>query len=272
VLALEHGGSAIYYITDDEPAPIREWLPALAADISAEEDRRFHVPVDDEDDLAVIWRCWRMLDEALTNGEVDAAWFAPLRDLSVIPNAAGVLTPPTRLVVDDMPGVAAALNLGDAVIRRKEGMWRAFQAAGVRSLTEAVTIEILHMRETTRDGAIRARMQDRRATLARILDEDAGGIQRLTAALAGLSFPESPALRIRYHLPDFRLSSAETSLNALYVPADLLENRAAQLISCPADGAWPWMLIAKEFARPLSRPDPRAACVQPVRRAQRHIT
>jgi Domain of unknown function (DUF3883) len=220
-------------------------------DISGEEDRRFHVPVDDVDDLAVIWRCWRMLDEALSNGEIDPAWFAPLRNLAVIPNDAGVLTPPTRLLVDDMPGVAAALNIGDAVIRRKEGMWRAFQAAGVRSLTEAVIIEILHMRETTRDGAVRARMQDRRPALARILDEDPDGIERLTAALRELSFPESPALRVRYHLPDFQLSSAETSLNALYVPADLLENRTAQLISCPADGAWPWMLIAKEFARAL---------------------
>jgi len=219
--------------------------------ISGEEDRRFHTPVNDADDLAVIWRCWRMLDEALADDEVDAAWFAPLGSLPVIPNDAEILTPPTRLLVDDMPGVAAVLNIGDAVIRRKEGMWRAFQAAGVRSLTEAVTIEILHLRETTRDGAVRARMQDRRTALARILDEDPDGIQRLTAALTELSFPQSPALRVRYHLPDFRLSSAETSLNALYVPADLLEDRAAQLISCPADGAWPWMLIAKEFARAL---------------------
>lgn len=223
----------------------------MLIDISSEDDRRFHVPVAGQNDLAVTWRCWRMLDEALANGEVDAAWFAPLRNLPVIPNDAGVLTPPTRLLVDDMPGVAATLNIGDAVIRRKEGMWRAFQAAGVRSLTEAVTIEILHMLETTRDGAVRARMRDRRPALARILDEDPDGIQRLAAALGELSFPGSPALRVRYHLPDFRLSSAETSLNALYVPADLLENRAAQLISCPADGAWPWMLIAKEFARAL---------------------
>jgi hypothetical protein len=220
-------------------------------DISGEEDRRFHVPVDDEDDLAVIWRCWQMLEEALGDGEVNAAWFAPLRNLPVIPNDAGVLTPPTRLLVDDMPGVAAALNIGDAVVRRKEGMWRAFQAAGVRSLTEAVAIEILHMRETTRDGAVRARLQERRPALARILDADPDGIQRLVAALGELSFPESPTLRVRYHLRDFRLSSAEASLNALYVPADLPENRAAQLISCPADGAWPWMLIAKEFARAL---------------------
>jgi hypothetical protein len=220
-------------------------------DISTEEDRRFHIPVNDQGDLAVIWRCWRMLDEALANGEVDVAWFAPLSDQRVVPNAAGVLTPPNRLLVDDMPGVAAALDIGDAVIRRKEGLWRAFQAAGVRSLTEAVTIEILHMHETTRDGAVRARMHDRQSALAWVLDQDPDGIQRLAIALGELSFPESFALRVRYQLPDFRLSSAETSLKALYVPAEAQEDRAAQLISCPADGSWPWMLIAKEFARAL---------------------
>jgi nucleoside-diphosphate-sugar epimerase len=30
VLALEHDGAGIYNIVDDEPAPVREWLPVLA--------------------------------------------------------------------------------------------------------------------------------------------------------------------------------------------------------------------------------------------------
>jgi 2-alkyl-3-oxoalkanoate reductase len=43
VLALEHEGPAIYNITDDEPAAIREWLPALADALGAKPPR--HVPV-----------------------------------------------------------------------------------------------------------------------------------------------------------------------------------------------------------------------------------
>jgi 2-alkyl-3-oxoalkanoate reductase len=35
VLALDHDGSAINNITDDEPAPMREWLPTLAAALGA---------------------------------------------------------------------------------------------------------------------------------------------------------------------------------------------------------------------------------------------
>jgi len=40
VLALEHDGPAIYNIVDDEPAPVREWLPVLADALGARPPRR----------------------------------------------------------------------------------------------------------------------------------------------------------------------------------------------------------------------------------------
>jgi len=43
VLALEHDGPAIYNVVDDEPAPVREWLPVLAQALGAKPPR--HVPV-----------------------------------------------------------------------------------------------------------------------------------------------------------------------------------------------------------------------------------
>ena len=39
-LALEQGAAGIYNVVDDEPAPVREWLPALAAAIGAKPPRR----------------------------------------------------------------------------------------------------------------------------------------------------------------------------------------------------------------------------------------
>jgi nucleoside-diphosphate-sugar epimerase len=41
VLALEHEGPGIYNIVDDEPAPVREWLPVLADALGAKPPRRF---------------------------------------------------------------------------------------------------------------------------------------------------------------------------------------------------------------------------------------
>jgi 2-alkyl-3-oxoalkanoate reductase len=43
VLALEHDGPAIYNIVDDEPAPVREWLPVLAEALGAKPPRRLPV-------------------------------------------------------------------------------------------------------------------------------------------------------------------------------------------------------------------------------------
>jgi 2-alkyl-3-oxoalkanoate reductase len=43
VLALDHDGPALYNITDDEPAPSREWLPVLAEALGAKPPR--HVPL-----------------------------------------------------------------------------------------------------------------------------------------------------------------------------------------------------------------------------------
>jgi nucleoside-diphosphate-sugar epimerase len=43
VAALDHGGPGVYNIVDDEPAPVSEWLPQLAAMLGAKPPRR--VPV-----------------------------------------------------------------------------------------------------------------------------------------------------------------------------------------------------------------------------------
>jgi 2-alkyl-3-oxoalkanoate reductase len=43
VLALDHDGPAVYNITDDEPAPMRDWLPALAAALGAKPPRRIPI-------------------------------------------------------------------------------------------------------------------------------------------------------------------------------------------------------------------------------------
>ena len=41
VLALEHDGAGVYNVVDDEPAPVREWLPVLAGVLGAKPPRHF---------------------------------------------------------------------------------------------------------------------------------------------------------------------------------------------------------------------------------------
>lgn len=40
VAAVEHGEPGVYYVVDDEPAPVREWLPVLASALGAKPPRR----------------------------------------------------------------------------------------------------------------------------------------------------------------------------------------------------------------------------------------
>lgn len=42
-LSLEHEGPAVYNIVDDDPAPVRDWLPVLAQALGAKPPRRFPV-------------------------------------------------------------------------------------------------------------------------------------------------------------------------------------------------------------------------------------
>jgi nucleoside-diphosphate-sugar epimerase len=65
VLALERGEPGLYNIVDDDPAPAREWLPALAAAIGAKPPRRFPV-----------WLA------RLLAGEVGVAWMTQARAAS----------------------------------------------------------------------------------------------------------------------------------------------------------------------------------------------
>jgi len=40
VAAVEHGSRGVYSVVDDEPAPVAEWLPALARELGARKPMR----------------------------------------------------------------------------------------------------------------------------------------------------------------------------------------------------------------------------------------
>jgi nucleoside-diphosphate-sugar epimerase len=61
VLALDHDGPAIYNIVDDEPAPVREWLPVLAEALGAKPPPRFPT-----------WLALLLAGEAVTAMSTDA--------------------------------------------------------------------------------------------------------------------------------------------------------------------------------------------------------
>jgi hypothetical protein len=214
----------------------------VAGDLAA-----YHSPVEDSDDLAVIWHCWSMLDDALKAGLPDR--LAALRERPVIPDTNAVLTAPIRLVIDDMPGVADALHLGASILERKEGMWRAFEAAGVQSLSAAVRTEIVKRDPANHQGIVAARISERKTALARVMDDQNSGNQRLDDLLPALTIHETSSLTLRYHLPAFRRTSDEVAAAAIYLPSG--DQSAAELLVCAAGDRQPWMAVARELVRAL---------------------
>jgi hypothetical protein len=207
----------------------------------------YHLPVEDPDDRAVIGHCWSMLDDALKSGLPEQ--FAALREHPVIPDMNAVLTAPTRLLIDDMPGIADALHLGASMLERKEGMWRAFEAAGVQNLSAAIRIEIVNRDPASHQGTVAARINERKRALARVMDDQHAGIQRLDDLLASLAIYETSSLTVRYHLPAFNRTSDEVAVAAVYLPAD--DQPAAELLAQVAEDRPSWMAVARELSRAL---------------------
>jgi nucleoside-diphosphate-sugar epimerase len=48
VAAIEHGSRGVYNVVDDDPAPVAEWLPALAQTLGAKEPMRVQLSAGDE--------------------------------------------------------------------------------------------------------------------------------------------------------------------------------------------------------------------------------
>jgi nucleoside-diphosphate-sugar epimerase len=87
VSAVERGASGVYNIVDDEPAPVRDWLPALAATIGAKPPRR--VPALGRSPRGRGVRCpphdgepWRLEREGQARARLDSALSGLARGLS----------------------------------------------------------------------------------------------------------------------------------------------------------------------------------------------
>lgn len=92
--------------------------------------------------------------------------------------------------------------------------------AGVRSLTDAVTIEILQMQKTTRAADARNGLHAYRPALARVLDGDPFGLERLPRPSTTPPSHKHRSCRSATTLQTSAWPPADMQLKALYVPAD----------------------------------------------------
>jgi hypothetical protein len=194
---------------------------------------------------------WAKLDSALQADEIDTDYFAPLRNLKVIPNIDNVLQRTEGVLFEDRSGLAAKFGsfLTTSAIPRPSEAWRAMAAAGVQTLSQAVEVEIIECEDPVVDPDVLAVLQRRSNELARVLDahmdgQDPRSLQKL---LQELRCERVAGLSIRFTISAFNQvrHSAPEDVPALYQP----ESRTMYFVQ--QGTRMPWPSMARELALAL---------------------
>jgi hypothetical protein len=209
---------------------------------------RDNSPVDNEDDRRVVTKCWRMLEEALAEEELEGPELAKLHAFKCVLDRRNLLVEPRFAFFEDLPGLVKKLGeaLASSLITRPEGAWRAMAGAGVRNLSEAVATHLVERRSPKPDEDLMRCVTERYSLLRRALDPvvQLRG-EELKDRIHSLRFILVSDLKVRYTLDTPRLESEVWTESALYVADE------RTLYSRPEGTGRPWMSIAKEIARAL---------------------
>jgi hypothetical protein len=127
----------------------------------------------EEDAYSVVMTCWQFLGRACENEELTAADLrAGIKGHKVIPDPRKILALPERLFFEDRAGLAKKfykLLLND-IIPRSEGAWYAMELAGVKPLSQAVTLQLTSAPDQAQDEFTENRIQERKILIQRIID------------------------------------------------------------------------------------------------------
>lgn len=208
-------------------------------------------PLEAEGDaLRVLQVCWQLLDQALSEGQVDEATVeSRLGEIAGVPNAALRLALPRRIFVEDLVGLRDVFrdHLGDSCIARPRAAWRALHAAGVRGLREAARPKIVSDCKSEPDPLIRGTLDERRTETARLLETIFEGAERTEAVrrLDQLEIQKVSDLRVCWHLrvPHGLVKSEEQELGAIYSG----EEDAVYVLHRDG-GVSSWPTLAREIA------------------------
>jgi hypothetical protein len=217
---------------------------AVLKEVSADAGTR---PLSDKH-AALTNDCWRILDRALDDDNVDPDDLETLRSERVIPNPRGVLEKPEWLYFEDRPGLARDLGplLANNVIGRLPGAWRAMRAAGVRDLGKASELHLVECRSPRPDDSLRERLNARRASVMRVMEAQTADTDDIdNAVYDSVRCLRVDALRVQFSLRAFGGRQAQTD-PADYHAVFVRDEDALYFVA--RNGTPPWRDIARELA------------------------
>ena len=190
--------------------------------------------------------CWQRLQRYLEEGRLDPPVLAPLREKRAIPAGPRRMARPDEIFLADAPELAARFpNLDAWLVPPTEETAPVWALAGVRPLSEAVTVEVATPDGTKPAPALQERIALRIPLIRRIARAE-GASQADGAFLDGLHVVTAGPPYVVYRLAvgsELRRSAPEAAKAVL----DLEEG----VLYVAGDEPVPWLAISGEMARAL---------------------
>ena len=198
----------------------------------------------------VVFHCWAMLAEALQNEKVDAREIeSSLKHTCCVPNPQDKLYPPSWMVIEDRPGLAARFpkELENNSIRRLERLWPAIRAAGVRPISTVVVGSIDEPIDAPEDEMLKDRIAQRKALIKTLLEGMRSHDQSNADAIQfdSIRFFRTDELKVKWYLKDF-LPHKSPPRSPEPVSAHLNRKDRSIYFTCP-NGNTEWSAIAREL-------------------------
>lgn len=187
---------------------------------------------------------WQALAAQLASGEAAAEALAELTHQPVMPNGRHILTTPTNMLLADRPDLAEPFTDWAPFFLPADLPWRtAAQAAGVRPLSQAVTMVVVAGEDTVTETAVQQHITARLPLLQRLLRAETA-VNHTT--LTSVQVRSLPNLHIQAQLrlgTQVQTAPAESVL-AKWVNGVLYLDSQKQPI--------PWTAVARELAQAVA--------------------
>ncbi|MCC6602464.1 MAG: sensor histidine kinase [Anaerolineae bacterium] len=202
----------------------------------------------DEATLSTVHHVWQALANQLEANQAVAELLADLQEQPVLPNGRYVLTLPANMLLDDRPEMAEQFANWAPFFLPADLVWRsAAMAAGVRPLSQAVTVVVVAGGDAVAETAVQQHITSRRPLLQRLLRAQTAVDHTMQASvLTHLQVRSLPNLHIqaRLHLgTESQATTAEPTV-AKWLDGVLYLDSEKQPI--------PWTAVARELAQAMA--------------------
>ena len=219
-----------------------------------------------DEDESVVKRCWMIIADAFDEGRIGAGKIRrELNTTHCIPCSRSgdqrTLEKPTLVFFNDRPGYMGSFEVIKwNLIDRPEGVYRAMEAAGVKSISTMVRESIQEVRNPRKATGIRARLDDRVVLIGAIVESvvkrDVG--REWKHSIKSLEFQACEAVIVLQELHVFgRYEQLSASVSGY------LDAPEATIYFSIDDGVIPWSAIARELTQAII-PGEKAKAIAPT--------